>query len=217
MYPTYRSLKITSLEILIDALLGSSPPWSCTLHVSPNEGNGAMQDSPALVGEFDGDIFLASRRRHGDFRILPVLSLKTAYDDLPAFFHVLRTDCCNNNNTLEQEGAVLTGKVDYMFDVSENVNPVHCRSRFMMTVLVMSDIFERKRIKLADPSIERPQMLVKSSNVNVGLILAARIQITSVEPLFGPAAFPKLQASRQFCLVDSTLRSLDYSQSLASA
>lgn len=65
MYPTHRSLKITSLEILIDALLGSSPPWSCTLHVSPNEGNGAMQDSPALVGEFDGDIFLASRRRHG--------------------------------------------------------------------------------------------------------------------------------------------------------
>ncbi|KAG1819948.1 hypothetical protein EV424DRAFT_1347287 [Suillus variegatus] len=208
--------------------------------------------SPALVGEFDGDIFLASRRRHGGILLGSkwmcedpasaftkdcILFMMIAYI-LPAFFRVLRTDCCNNNNILEQEGALLTGKVDYMFDVSETWwlawRRTSTQSIVLMTVLVMSDNFERKRIKLADPSIEYLQVLVNSSNVNVGLISAARLQIASVEPLFGPAASSKLQAvrtigvafnldadeerlvicmdaceqSRQFCLVDSTLRTI---------
>ncbi|KAG1802211.1 uncharacterized protein HD556DRAFT_1304369 [Suillus plorans] len=104
-------------------------------------------------------------------------------------------DCCNNNNILEQEGAVLTGKVDYMFDASETWWLARHRTSTQCIVLYddcVSDV-RCKRIKLADPSIEYLQVLVKSSaNVNAGLISAAR-------HLWNPYSGPlRLQSYKQY-------------------
>jgi hypothetical protein len=60
----HRSLEIASLKVLINALSRHS-----RVHVCPNEGNGATRDSPALIGDFDGDVLLALNNDDFDRRV----------------------------------------------------------------------------------------------------------------------------------------------------
>lgn len=86
----HRSLKIGSLKVLINALSRHS-----RIHVCPNKGNGATRNSPALIGDFDGDILLALNNDNFDGRVWLVVSCivaKAVDDSTEGVFEEFETD-----------------------------------------------------------------------------------------------------------------------------